>query len=232
MRSIRRRPIKPSDPGWKDFVKGEIDKSGLKFTPECSVTLEVRATGKTEERPLDGANPDDFDKELGWKEDRVYKTTPPEPYQDFTRWVRRYPYMRTQKCVEYKAQVYVRCGAHFVARAPKRFFVAEGAPKTVGPVEIYNWTKTSGLEKDKNGKVFEWEKTGKKSPPLTWGPEPYPQDIAHPQTTPPHDMINPPSWGLDLKLELGGSYKDWWPVEPKMPFKDWCKIEDLFKKDK
>ena len=78
--------IQPTDPGWSAFVRKEADKTGLKVTPDCSVSIEVVATGYSVVRPVDGDNPTDYaaDKDWGWKADRVYETQPPEPYQDFT----------------------------------------------------------------------------------------------------------------------------------------------------
>jgi hypothetical protein len=83
--------IQPTDPGWSAFVRKEADKTGLKVTPDCSVSIEVVATGYSVVRPVDGDNPTDYaaDKDWGWKADRVYETQPPEPYQDFTVLTRR-----------------------------------------------------------------------------------------------------------------------------------------------
>ncbi len=218
--------IQPTDPGWNLFVRKETDRTGLNWTPACSVSLEVSATGRTEERPLDGGDPDDYsaDKDWGWKEDRTYETTPPEPYQDFTRWVRHYPRIRTQTCVEYRAQVFVRCGAHFVAREPSYFWVAKGQPNA-GPRDEYDWTKTSGMQTGADGKPYKWLTTGKKTPPPWQRAYPLTNDFSHPQTTPPpwlvHPPVDPPGYGLDPKWRPDPKW-DWkpkWDLEPKWDWK-------------
>lgn len=158
--------IQPTDPGWSTYVRAQTDKTGLKWTHDCSVSLEVEATGKSMVWPIDGDNPTDYaaDKDWGWKEDRTYETQPPEEYQDFTRWVRHYPKMRTQKYSQYRATVYVRCGSHFVNTLPDYFWVPDGQP-TTGPVDVYMWTTTSGMKTGEDGKKYKWTTTGKKTPP-------------------------------------------------------------------
>ncbi len=209
--------IQPTDPGWSGFVRKETDRTGLKWTPECSLSFEVRATGRTEERPLDGDDPDDYsaDKDWGWKEDRTYETTPPEPYQDFTRWVRHYPKIRTQTCVEYRAQVIVRCGANFVARPPTLFWVAKGPP-TTGSADEYYWTKTSGMETGADGKPLKWTTTGKKTPPSWQARYPLTRDFNHPQTTPPPWLVHPsPDYGHDWSIDPKWHWEPKWDLTPK-----------------
>jgi hypothetical protein len=223
--------IQPTDPGWSEFVRKETDKTGLKWTPACSVSLEVAATGASMTWPIDGDNPTDFeaDKDWGWKEDRTYETVPPDPYQDFTRWVRHYPKMRTQRYVQYKATVYVRCGAHFVNARPSYFWVPDGQ-ETTGPVDIYLWTITSGLKTDEHGKTYKWTTTGKKTPPVNQAARPDASWL-RPYETPPDWLIHP----IDL-----GPYKFHWklrydwlapystPVEPGTKHPNWFRIGDLF----
>lgn len=232
--------IQPTDPGWADWVRKETDETGLKWTPECSLAFEVRATGKTELRPIDGKKPDDYaaDKDWGWKEDRLYETTPPEPYQDFTRWVRHYPLMRLQKCVQYRAQVIVRCGPHFVARAPTLFWIPDGAPIEQAADE-YDWTRTSGMEKGPDGAEYKWQTAGKKTPPFWHRPEPLERDFSTPPPTPPHWLVHPepfiidwgfkPKWKLDwpgFKLQSPpGGYE--LPKELGKDFK-WIKIKKIW----
>ncbi len=229
--------IQPTDNGWNSWVRKETDKTGLKWTPDCAVSLEVSATGRTENRPLDGDNPDDYAApDWGWKEDRTYETTPPEPYQDFTRWVRHFPKMRRQRCAQYKAQVFVRCGAHFVSSIPSYFWVADGKP-TEGPCDEYDWTKTSGMANDSFGAPYKWTTTGKKKPPWWQKPQPASYDLSRPPEAPPPLLVHPPDYHFgpeDLwKPHLGGGWKDWlkpgygYEFEPgDKPFK-WFKFKDF-----
>ena len=225
--------IQPTDPGWSAFVRKEADKTGLKVTPDCSVSIEVVATGYSVVRPVDGDNPTDYaaDKDWGWKEDRIYETQPPEPYQDFTRWVRHYPKMRTQKYVQYKATVFVRCGAHFVNPPPSYFMKPDGPP-TNGPVDAYAWTVTSGLKTDAKGVTYKWKTKGKKTPPVY-------QD-AMPDSTQLQDVETPPDWVVH-PIDLGLYKPDWrltprldWsfphssPVEPGTKFPKWFRVRDVF----
>jgi hypothetical protein len=196
--------VKPTDPGWADFVKQESEKTGLKVTPECQVTLDISATGRTEDRPIDGDYPTGYtaDGNWGWTEDREYETQAPEPYQDFTRWVRHYPALRWQRCKEYRAQVIVRCGSHFVAPPPYRFWVKDGAP-FAGSADDYFWTRTSGLEKGEDGHEYKWRTTGKKTPPYWQYPEPPSgRDLSHPHTTPPEWLVHPRDWPVDWKPDF------------------------------
>jgi hypothetical protein len=224
--------VKPTDTGWSGFVKKESERTGLKLTPDCQITLDVSATGRTEDRPIDGDNPTGYNAagDWGWTEDREYETQPPEPYQDFTRWVRHYPKLRWQRCKEFRAQVIVRCGSHFVAPPPYRFWVKDGQP-FAGSADDYFWTKTSGLE---NG--YKWHTSGKKPPPYWQYPEPPSgRDLSHPQTTPPDHLVHPVDWHIDpkidlkpkLKYEFDPGVRPFYPGPDDRPFK-WFKIREVF----
>jgi hypothetical protein len=209
--------VQPTDPGWAGWARKETDKTGLKWTPECSISLEVRATGRTEDRPLDGDNPTGYtaDGNWGWTEDREYETTPPEPYQDFTRWVRHYPKIRWQRVAQYRAQVIVRCGPHFVAPAPYFFYVPVGQPSQ-GSADEYMWTKTSGLEKGADGKEYKWRTSGKKTPPSYQRANPNTGDLSRPQTTPPEWLVHPIDYHFDPKWDFRPRLKyDLDPWSPK-----------------
>lgn len=184
--------VQPTDAGWSDFVRRQTDLTGLKWTHDCAVSIEVTQTGRHRQRAVHGDNPDDYsaDKDWGWKEDRNYETSPPEPYQDFTRWVRHYPKITTQRFIEYRVQVFVRCGAHFVARGPSFFWKADGAP-VEQTLDVFAWTKTSGMQTDASGKQYKWRTTGKKLPPhWQWG-EPQERDLSRDQSTPPETILHP-----------------------------------------
>lgn len=226
--------VKPTDDGWAKWVSKEIDKTGLKWGPECSLAFEVSVTGAVEQRAVEGDNPADYSagKDWGWNEDRTYETTPPEPYQDFTRWVRHYPRIRLQKWVQYMARIVVRCGPHFVSSQPSFFWKADGAPLETSADE-YAWTVTSGMD----GKL-KWTTTGKKIPP-SWG-QARPQDgydFGHPQTSPPDRFVHPLPYHWEPDWKLGpdwGGFKD--PLklpydpyfEPGGKLFKWIKIKDLF----
>jgi hypothetical protein len=224
--------VQPTDPGWSAFVRKETDKSGLKWGPDCWVALSVEPTGVSVQWPVDGDNPTDFsaDKDWGWKEDRKY--TIKEPYQDFTRWVRHYPKMRTQKYVQYKATVFIHCGAHIVNRPPSNFWKAEGQPTPAGAVDVYAWTVTSGRKTDAGGTSYDWETIGKKTPPPHQKAEPDPTHLEG-NETPPSWVVHPIDWYKpDFRLT---PRLDWWlprdysfPVEPgkKIPF--WFRTGEVF----
>jgi hypothetical protein len=225
--------VQPTDPGWSQFVRNETDKTGLKWSPDCAVSLEVVATGVTNDWPLDGDNPDDYsaDKDWGWKEDRTYETQPPEPYQDFTRWVRHYPRVRMQHFVQYKAIVYVRCGAHFVNRPPVYFWKADGPP-TTGAHDAYFWTTTSGMKTDEYGKSFKWTTTGKKTPPPVQDPRPDGSWFG-PHETPPPWIVHPIEWHPKIDWHWKPRY-DWLeprslPVGPGKQIRFWFRAGDVFK---
>jgi hypothetical protein len=238
--------IKPTDNGWNTWAGDQIKASGLKWGPECRLTFEVSATGRTEERPLDGDKPDDFATDYGWKEDRTYETTPPEAYQDFTRWVRHYGSLRLQKCVEYRARVVVWCGDTMVAPAPSHFWVAEGPPILSYGLDEYYWTKTSGLERNAAGEEYKWTTTGKKQRPYWSEPKPLTDDFSHPQTTPPSWLVHPigidwhidPKWDLKPKWDLGPGWKfgGWpkgynYPLGPDWKPDKWFKLGEVIKPD-
>jgi hypothetical protein len=233
--------IQPTDPGWAPWVRQETDATGLNWTPNCSVSLEVTSTGITLMNPIDGDNPTDYaaDKDWGWKEDRNYETTPPEPYQDFTRWVRHYPNVNRQKYVRYRAQVYVRCGTTFVARPPVYFWSAEG-PIISGPLDTYQWTKTSGMETGPDGKTYKWQKTGKKDPPPWQRAKPFIDDLNHPEpNTPPPYLVHPlppidyglgpHEYGVDA---FGGKFRRYgWRFSPGDKPYNWIPLKDVPDKD-
>jgi hypothetical protein len=217
--------IKPSTPGWSQFVDKEVPQTGLKWTPNCLEGLTVEPTGSTMTRPIDGDNPTDYtaDKDWGWKEDRTYKTQPPEPYRDFTRWVRHYPRMRTQKYVEYRATVFVVCGTQFVNRPPRNFWKPEGDPQT-GPVDVYTWTETSGLKTDADGHTYTWETSGKKPPPTQQSADPDSLQL-RPNETPPSSILFPPyrfgpDW-LGPRLDWSWQHDGSWPHDWSWPPHDW-----------
>jgi hypothetical protein len=226
--------VQPTDPGWSAYVRKETDRTGLKWGPNCWVALSVEPTGVSIVWPIDGDNPTDYsvDKDWGWKEDRTYETHPPEPYQDFTRWVRHYPKMRTQKYVQYRALVTVHCGPHMVARPTSSFWKAEGQP-TTGPVDTYFWTVTSGLKTDAGGATYKWTTTGKKTPP--------PYQLAQPDPTQLQGNETPPIWVVhpiqsEFKLDWHPTpHLDWWfphsysfPIEPGTKIPYWFRAGEVF----
>jgi len=201
--------IRPTDPGWSDFVNKQTTDANISWGPQCWISLDVQPTGESMSFPIDGDNPIDFGTNGGWKEDAKYETQPPDAYQDFTRWVRHYPKMRVQKYLEYAATVYVNCRGTIVNTFPYRFWALDG-PVTQGPQDAYFWTRTSWIEDDGHGHKYKRINT----------PKPPNDHIARPDASwlGPHEI--PPAWilvgpfrgeyKLDLKLKakLGWSH-DW-----------------------
>lgn len=226
--------IQPTDPGWSTFVRQQTDKTGLKWTPDCAVSLEVAKTGRTIVWPVSGDNPTGYaaGTDWGWKEDRTYETQPPEPYQDFTRWVRHYPSITTQKYFEIKATVYVRCGTHFVNAPPVFFWVPDGGAQT-GQWDAFCWTKTSGLATDADHKTYKWTTTGKKTPPPAQSADPDASWL-EPNETPPywitHDFgryeLGPLKW--DLKFRYEWEKPRALQVDPGSVFPKWWRIKEVF----
>jgi hypothetical protein len=221
--------IRPTDPGWSDFVNQQTAKANITWSGQCWISLDVQPTGVTMTWPIDGDNPTDFGTNGGWKEDSKFETQPPDAYQDFTRWMRHYPRMRTQKYAQYKATVYVNCHGKIVNTFPDYFWVADGQPET-GPQDVYFWTKTSWMVDDGHGHTY--KRIDVPKPPNDHMARPDASWLGPHETPPFWLLIGAPStdYKIDLKFKpkLGWSH-DWdkeskpdggegWKFKPKL---DW-----------